>query len=201
MLIKIYNENPNPKDISEVVGILQRGGIIIYPTDTLYAFGCDINNADAVNRICAIKKIDPQKALLTIVCSSISQISQFTTINDTIFKILKGSLPGPFTFIFNGNKELPSVFKKRKQVGVRVPDNSIIKEIVDALGHPILSSSIPIDEEEIEYCTNPELIEESYAAVVDCVVDGGEGGIEPSTIIDCTGDEIVEKRKGKGILI
>lgn len=201
MLIKIYEENPNPRDIAEVVDILKNGGVIIYPTDTLYAFGCDINNTEAVNRICRIKNMDPEKALLTFVCSSISHISKYTTINDTTFRMLKGSLPGPFTFIFSGNKDLPKLFKKRKQVGVRIPDNSIARAIVDALGHPILSSSVPINEDEIEYCTNPELLEEHYANLVDCVIDGGQGGIEGSTIIDCTGNEPVEKRKGKGVLI
>lgn len=201
MLVKIYDDNPNPKDISEVVEILKKGGVIVYPTDTLYALGCDITNASAVERICRIKRIDPDKAMLTIVCSSISQISQFTTINNPTFSMLKGCLPGPFTFIFNGNKELPKLLRKRKQVGIRIPDNSIAQAIVEALGHPILSSSVPVNEDDEAYYTNPELIEECYSSQIDCVIDGGIGGTEGSTIIDCTGDEPVEKRKGKGILI
>lgn len=201
MLLKIYDDNPNPKDISRVVDTLRQGGVIVYPTDTLYALGCDITNAEAVGRICRIKNIDADKALLTIVCGSISQISQFTTINDTNFRMLKGCLPGPFTFIFKGNKELPKPLRKRRQVGIRIPDNAIARAIVDALGHPILSSSVPVNEDDEAYYTNPELIDECYSNLVDCVIDGGTGGTEVSTIIDCTGDEPVEKRKGKGILI
>ncbi len=201
MLLKIYDNNPNPKDISIVVDTLRQGGVIVYPTDTLYALGCDITNAEAVERICRIKNIDVDKALLTIVCGSISQISQFTTINDTTFRMLKSCLPGPFTFIFKGNKELPKPLRKRKHVGIRIPDNAIAYAIVEALGHPILSSSVPVNEDDEAYYTNPELIEECYTNLIDCVIDGGMGGTEGSTVIDCTGDEPVEKRKGKGILI
>lgn len=201
MIIRIFSDNPNKRDIAQIADILRGGGVIIYPTDTLYAFACDINNADAVKKIAKIKGLDPETALFSIVCDSISQISTFTTINDTTYKMLRGCLPGPFTFIFKGGKELPGILKRRKQVGVRIPDNSIAQAIVAELGHPILSSSIPINEDEEEYCTNPELIEENYRHLVDCVIDGGTGGTEPSTIIDCTGDEPVEKRKGKGILI
>lgn len=201
MLLHLYNDNPNRRDIAQVVDILKSGGVIIYPTDTLYAFACDMNNAEAVKRICRLKNIDPETALFSIVCNGISQISLFTTINNAAYKMLKGCLPGPFTFIFKGNRELPGILKRRKQVGIRVPDNNIAQAIVEELGHPILSSSIPINEDEPEYSTNPELIEESFSDMVDIVIDGGMGGTEPSTIIDCTGDEPVEKRKGKGILI
>ncbi|MBO7368643.1 MAG: threonylcarbamoyl-AMP synthase [Paludibacteraceae bacterium] len=201
MIVRIYSDNPNKREISQIADILRGGGVVIYPTDTLYAFACDINNADAVKRIAKIKGLDPETALFSIVCGSISQISTFTTINNVTYKMLKGCLPGPFTFIFKGGKELPGILKKRKQVGVRIPDNSIAQAIVAEMGRPIISSSIPINEDEVEYCTNPELIEECYQGVVDCVIDGGIGGTEPSTIIDCTGDEPVEKRKGKGILI
>lgn len=201
MILRIHSENPNKREVSQIVDILRGGGVVIYPTDTLYAFACDINNADAVRRIARIKGIDPETALFSIVCGSISQISTFTTINNATYKMLKGCLPGPFTFIFKGSKELPGILKRRKQVGVRIPDNSIAQAIIEELGHPILSSSIPINEDDEEYCTNPELIEENYRDLVDCVIDGGTGGTEPSTIIDCTGDEPVERRKGKGILI
>ncbi len=201
MILRIYSDNPNKRDVSQIADILRSGGVIIYPTDTLYAFACDIDNAEAVKRISKIKGINPETALFSIICGSISQISDFTNVNNTTYKMLKGCLPGPFTFIFKGGKGLPGILKKRKQVGVRIPDNSIAQAIVAEMGHPILSSSIPINEDDEEYCTNPELIEENYRYMVDCVIDGGMGGTEPSTIIDCTGDEPVEKRKGKGILI
>jgi len=201
MLMRLYEENPNSKDIERIVGILKDGGIIIYPTDSLYAFGCDITNAHAVEKICKIKNIDPGKMPLSFVCSNISHISQYSQLDNNTFKLLKECLPGPFTFLLNGNSNLPKLFKKKKTVGVRIPDNGIALALVEALGNPILSTSIFIDEDEPEYSTNPELIEENYAGQVDCVIDGGGGSLEPSTIIDCTGDEPYVKRKGKGEVI
>lgn len=201
MIIKLYEDNPNPREILEVVKILKNGGVIVYPTDTLYAFGCDITNAKAVEKICAIKNIDPVKMPLSFVCSNISHVSNYSFIDNKLFKILKSCLPGPFTFLLKGNSNLPKLFKKKNVVGIRIPDNKIALAIVEALGNPILSSSVPINEDEIEYSTDPELIEEFYASRVDCVIDGGIGETEPSTIIDCTGDEMEVKRKGKGIWI
>ena len=201
MIIKLYEDNPNPREILEIVKILKDGGVIVYPTDTLYAFGCDITNAKAVEKICAIKNIDPVKMPLSFVCSNISHVSNYSFIDNKLFKILKSCLPGPFTFLLKGNSNLPKLFKKKNVVGIRIPDNKIALAIVEALGNPILSSSVPINEDEIEYSTDPELIEEFFGSRVDCVIDGGIGETEPSTIIDCTGDEIEVKRKGKGIWI
>jgi tRNA threonylcarbamoyl adenosine modification protein (Sua5/YciO/YrdC/YwlC family) len=201
MIIKLYEDNPNPREILEIVKILKDGGIIVYPTDTLYAFGCDITNAKAVEKICAIKNIDPVKIPLSFVCSNISHVSNYSFIDNKLFKILKSCLPGPFTFLLKGNSNLPKLFKKKNVVGIRIPDNKIALAIVEALGNPILSSSVPINEEEIEYSTDPELIEEFFGNRVDCVIAGGIGETEPSTIIDCTGDDMEVKRKGKGIFI
>ena len=201
MIIKLYEDNPNPREILEVVKILKNGGVIVYPTDTLYAFGCDITNAKAVEKICTIKNIDPVKMPLSFVCSNISHVSNYSFIDNKLFKILKSCLPGPFTFLLKGNSNLPKLFKKKNVVGIRIPDNKIALAIVEALGNPILSSSVPINEDEIEYSTDPELIEEFYGNRVDCVIDGGIGETEPSTIIDCTGDEMEVKRKGKGTFI
>ncbi|MEE0989868.1 MAG: L-threonylcarbamoyladenylate synthase [Paludibacteraceae bacterium] len=201
MIVKLYEDNPNPREILEIVKILKDGGVIVYPTDTLYAFGCDITNAKAVEKICAIKNIDPVKMPLSFVCSNISHVSNYSFIDNKLFKILKSCLPGPFTFLLKGNSNLPKLFKKKNVVGIRIPDNKIALAIVEALGNPILSSSVPINEDEIEYSTDPELIEEFYGSRVDCVIDAGIGETEPSTIIDCTGDEIEVKRKGKGIFI
>ena len=201
MIIKLYEDNPNPREILEIVKILKDGGVIVYPTDTLYAFGCDITNAKAVEKICAIKNIDPVKMPLSFVCSNISHVSNYSFIDNKLFKILKSCLPGPFTFLLKGNSNLPKLFKKKNVVGIRIPDNKIALAIVEALGNPILSSSVPINEDEIEYSTDPELIEEFYGNRVDCVIDAGIGETEPSTIIDCTGDEMEVKRKGKGILL
>lgn len=201
MIIKLYEDNPNPREILEIVKILKDGGVIVYPTDTLYAFGCDITNAKAVEKICAIKNIDPVKMPLSFVCSNISHVSNYSFIDNKLFKILKSCLPGPFTFLLKGNSNLPKLFKKKNVVGIRIPDNKIALAIVEALGNPILSSSVPINEDEIEYSTDPELIEEFFGNRVDCVIDAGIGETEPSTIIDCTGDEMEVKRKGKGIWI
>lgn len=201
MIIKLYEDNPNPREILEIVKILKDGGVIVYPTDTLYAFGCDITNVKAVEKICAIKNIDPVKMPLSFVCSNISHVSNYSFIDNKLFKILKSCLPGPFTFLLKGNSNLPKLFKKKNVVGIRIPDNKIALAIVEALGNPILSSSVPINEDEIEYSTDPELIEEFFGSRVDCVIDGGIGETEPSTIIDCTGDEMEVKRKGKGIWI
>ncbi len=200
-LIKIYEENPNPKAIKKVVDVLRNGGLIIYPTDTIYGLGCDITNYKAVLKIAQIKGVKLEKANLSFICHDLSNLSDYVTqINTSTFKILKRALPGPYTFILPGAKTLPTAFKKRKTVGIRVPDNSIALEIVRELGNPIVSTSIRDEDEILEYTTDPELILEKWDKLVDLVVDGGYGGNEPSTIIDFSEEEPVIVREGKGSL-
>lgn len=201
MLIKIYPENPNIREIDKVVQTLRDGGLVIYPTDTVYAVGCDALNVRAVERICKMKNIDPRKANLSIICYDLSNISEYAKVNNPTFKLMKRNLPGPFTFILNATGNLPKIYKNRKTVGIRVPDNNIIRELVKELGNPILTSSIHDEDDIIEYSTDPELICEKYENEVDIVIDGGIGGIEPSTIVDCTGDEHEIIRQGKGELV
>ncbi len=200
-LIKIYEENPNPKAIKKVVDVLRNGGLIIYPTDTIYGLGCDITNYKAVLKIAQIKGVKLEKANLSFICHDLSNLSDYVTqINTSTFKILKRALPGPYTFILPGARTLPTAFKKRKTVGIRVPDNSIALEIVRELGNPIVSTSIRDEDEILEYTTDPELILEKWDKLVDLVVDGGYGGNEPSTIIDFSEEEPVIVREGKGSL-
>ena len=200
MLIKIYPENPNQKEIDKVVNILRDGGLVIYPTDTVYAIGCDALNVRAVERICQMKGINPQKSNLSIICYDLSNISEYAKVSNAAFKLMKKHLPGPFTFILPTSSELPKIYKNRKEVGIRVPDNNIIRTLVQSLGNPILTMSIHDEDEYIEYSTDPELIAEKYEDVVDVVIDGGMGGTEASTVIDCTSDEFVIVRQGKGEL-
>ncbi len=200
MLIKIYEENPNLKEILKVVQILKEGGVIIYPTDTIYGIGCDITNARAVERVAQIKKIAVEKSNFSFVCSDLSHLSDYTKpINNQTFKLIKRCLPGPYTFILNSNNKVPKYFKgKKKTVGIRVPNNSIIIEIVKELGNPILSTSVRDEDEIIEYTTDPELIHEKFEDLVDLVIDGGFGGNVPSTVIDCTSEVPEIIRQGKG---
>jgi len=202
MLVKIYPENPNPKVIEQVVDTLKRGGIIIYPTDTVYGLGCDITNQKAIERICRIRGIKPEKANFSFICCDLSHISDFIKpIDSTTFRLLKKALPGPFTFILNANNNVPKLLSSNKKtVGIRVPDNVIAREIVKLLGNPILSTSIHDDDEVIEYSTDPELIHEKYEERVDLVIDGGYGDNEPSTVVDCTSGDFEIIRQGKGIL-
>lgn len=200
-LIKIYPENPNPAAIKKVVDVLKNGGLIIYPTDTVYGLGCDITNTKALERIAKIKGIKLEKANFSFVCYDLSNISDFVKQIDTsTFKILKRSLPGPYTFILPGNNNLPKEFKKKKTVGIRVPDHQVAREIVKMLGNPIVSTSIHDDDEVIEYSTDPELIFEKWQNVVDLVIDGGYGDNQASTIIDLSGFEPVVLREGKGAI-
>jgi tRNA threonylcarbamoyl adenosine modification protein (Sua5/YciO/YrdC/YwlC family) len=201
MLLKIYPENPNPKDIRLVVDILQKGGIIIYPTDTVYGLGCDITNAKAVEKIARFKNVEVEKSNFSFICSDLSHLSGFSKpVSNQLYKLLKRYLPGPFTFILNANSNVPKYFKgKKKTVGVRIPDNSIILDIVRVLGNPIMSTSIHDDDEIVEYSTDPELIHEKFRDMVDLVIDGGYGDNNPSTIVDCTEDVPVIVRQGKGI--
>ncbi len=199
--IKIYQDNPNERDISKVVKILKGGGLIIYPSDTVYALGCDITNNRALERVAQIKKVKLAKANFSFVCKDLSNLSDYVKqIDTTTFKLLKRALPGPYTFILPGNNNLPSVFKKKKEVGIRVPDNTIVQAIVNELGNPIVSTSIKDEDELIEYTTDPELIFEKWKHLVDVVIDGGYGGNVASTVIDLTGSEPVLIREGKGSL-
>ena len=198
MLIKIYPENPNQKEIDKVVNVLRDGGLVIYPTDTVYAMGCDALNVRAVERICQIKGINPQKSNLSIICYDLSNISAYAKVSNAAFKLMKKHLPGPFTFILPTSSELPKIYKNRKEVGIRVPDNNIIRTLVQALGNPILTMSIHDEDEWIEYSTDPELIHEKYDRQVDVVIDGGYGETEPSTVVDCTTDDFRIGRQGKG---
>lgn len=201
MFVKIYEENPNEREISKIIKILQDGGLIIYPTDTVYAIGCDALNVRAVEQICKMKGINPEKSNLSIICYDLSNISEYAKVDNATFKFMKKNLPGAFTFILPTNSKLPKIYKNRKTVGIRVPDNNIIRKLVENLGNPILTTSIKDDDEVIEYTTDPELIYEKYENLVDAVIDGGFGGIEASTIIDCTNTEPEIVRQGKGVLI
>ncbi len=199
--IKIYEENPNPRAIGKVVDVLKKGGLIIYPTDTVYGLGCDINNVKALQKIAQIKGVKLEKANFSFICSDLSNLSDYVKqIDNTTFKVLKRALPGPYTFILPGAKSLPSAFKKKRTVGIRVPDNSIILEIVKELGNPIVSISLRDKDEIIEYSTDPELIYDDWKNRVDFIINGGYGGNEASTIIDFSGKEPVIVREGKGSL-
>lgn len=201
MFVKLYNENPNQKEIDKIVDTLRDGGLVIYPTDTVYAMGCDALNVRAVEKICKIKGINPEKNNLSIICEDLSNISEYARVDNATFKLMKKNLPGPFTFILNTTSSLPKIYKNKKTVGIRIPANPIIQEIVRSLGNPIMTTSVKDDDEVIEYTTDPELIYEKFEDTVDIVIDGGYGGMEGSTIVDCTGDEPEIIRQGKGELI
>ena len=197
--IKIYNKNPNSKEIDKVVKVLRNGGLIIYPTDTVYGLGCDITNTKALEKIAKIKGIKLSKANFSFICYDLSNLSEYVRQIDTpTYKILKRALPGAYTFILNGNNNLPKAFKNKKTVGIRVPDNNIIREIVKELGNPIVSTSIYDDDDVIEYTTDPELIYEKWKNKVDLVINGGYGDNHASTVIDLSQDEIQIIREGKG---
>lgn len=199
--IKIYDDKPNESAIKKVVDVLKNGGLIIYPTDTVYGLGCDITNLKALEKVAKIKGIKLEKANLSFICYDLSHISDYVKQIDTsTFKLLKRALPGPYTFILPGNNDLPKVFKNKKTVGIRVPDNNIIRAIVKELGNPIISTSIYDEDEVLEYSTDPELIFEKWQNVVDVVIDGGYGYNIPSTIIDLSGYEPEVIREGKGSL-
>lgn len=200
-LIRIYEENPNPKDVKRVVDVLRNGGLVIYPTDTVYGLGCDITNTAALERIAQARGVKLEKANFSFICEDLSNLSDYVRQIDTpTFKILKRCLPGPYTFILPGNNNLPTVFKKKKTVGIRVPDNNICKALVAGLGNPIVSTSIRDEDEVLEYTTDPELILEKWDKIVDIVVDGGYGDNVPSTVIDLTTPEPEVIREGKGSL-
>lgn len=200
MLVKIYPENPNPRDIQKVVNCLENGGIIIYPTDTIYGIGCDIFKVKSVEKIAEFLGNKKKKAHFTFICSDLSHLSDYTKpLNNQIFKMMKKALPGPFTFILEANNNVPKLLQSNKKtVGIRVPDNNIIREITRVLGRPILSTSVKDDDEIVEYTTDPELIYEKYGDFVDIVIDGGAGDNVPSTVVNCVGGDIEVLREGKG---
>lgn len=201
MLLKLYNKNNNPADLQRVVDLLNDGGLIIYPTDTMYAIGCHGLKERAIERICRLKDIDPKKNNLSIICYDLSSISEYAKVDNATFKLMKRNLPGPFTFILNGTTHLPKIFRNRKEVGIRMPDNPIIREIARLLDAPIMTTTLPHDEDEdIEYVTDPELIDEKWGDTVDLVIDGGIGNMEGSTVVDCTQGEAEIIRQGAGWL-
>ncbi len=201
MLIKLYEDNPNASEVRRVAEVLRKGGIVILPTDTVYAFCCSILNASGIEFIARLKGHDLRRANLSFICSELSEVSEFAKLDDVSFKLMKKNLPGPFTFILNGSNKLPKLYKNKKTVGIRMPLNNIVLDIVRELGNPIATSSIFTIENTTEYFTDPELIEERYGHQVDLVVDGGFGGAVHSTIIDCTGDEPEIVRVGAGELV
>ncbi|SFN80264.1 tRNA threonylcarbamoyl adenosine modification protein, Sua5/YciO/YrdC/YwlC family [Bizionia echini] len=199
--IRIYEENPNPKEIKRVVEVLKKGGLIIYPTDTVYGLGCDITNVKALEKIARIKGVKLEKSNFSFICHDLSNLSDYVKqIDSTTFKILKRALPGPYTFILPGAKSLPSVFKKKKTVGIRVPSNNIALEIVKQLGNPIISTSIRDEDDVLEYTTDPELILEKWDNLVDLVIDAGYGDNVASTVIDLSEESPIIVREGKGSL-
>lgn len=202
MLLRIYPENPNQSHIRKVVNVLEEGGIIIYPTDTVYAMGCDIRANKSIERIAGLKGLNPSNPDMSLIFHDMSQLSKYTVIRDNaVFKLLKRNLPGPFTFIVQANNQIPKLFKnKKKTVGIRIPDNQIVLELVKELDRPIITTSIHDPDEVIEYTTDPELIYEKYRDFADVVIDGGYGRNEASTVVDCTSDEIIIVRQGLGNL-
>lgn len=198
-LIRIFEENPNEREIEKVVKVLKQGGLIIYPTDTVYGLGCDITNTKAMEKVAKIKGVKLNKTNFSFICYDLSNLSDYVKqIDSSTFKILKRKLPGPYTFVLPGNNNLPKAFKNKSTVGIRIPDNNIIRELVKKLGNPIVSTSIYDEDDLIEYTTDPELIYEKWGNIVDIVIDGGYGGNVPSTIIDLSEGEINVLREGKG---
>jgi tRNA threonylcarbamoyl adenosine modification protein (Sua5/YciO/YrdC/YwlC family) len=202
MIIKLYDENTNPRHLAQINECLLDGGVIIYPTDSLYAFGCDIFKQKAIERIARIKQVDMDKNTFSIICQDLSQMADYAKpIANHHFKIINRCLPGPFTFILEANNKVPKhLHRKKKQVGIRIPDNKIAQAIIRELGNPLISTSIPINFEEIEYSSDPELIYEQYQDQIDIMIDAGYGEIEPSTIVDFSSDEMEIIREGKGSL-
>ena len=199
-MIRLFDDNPNLNTISKIVEVLRNGGVIIYPTDTVYALGCDIFQSKAVEKSCRIKGIDIKKANFSVMCDSLKQISEFTKMDDDTFKLIKKNTPGPFTFILNGNNKLPKLFKERKTIGIRIPNRNLVKVIVEELGNPIFTTSLRIDGQDPDYEVNAELIKEKYGSRVDLIIDGGIGVDNLSTVVDCTGDDFEIIRQGVGEL-
>ena len=201
MILKLYEKNNARRDIDRIVEILNNGGVIIYPTDTTYALGCHALKERAIERVCDIKGMDTKHHLLSVVAHDISSVSEYVKIDNDTFRLMRDNLPGPFTFLLPAGNRLPKIFKNRKEVGIRIPDNSLVREICEALGAPLLSTSLKVNEHvDIEYMTLPELIDEKWGDSVDLVIEGGEGGTEQSTIINCVDGEAEIVRQGKGWL-
>ena len=198
MLLSLHPQNPQGRLLRQIADCLKSGGVIIYPTDTIYGLGCDIYQQKAIERICKIKNVDPQKAQLSFICRNLSNLSDYTKSIDTpLYRVLKNHLPGPYTFILPASKEVPKILKSKKDtIGLRIPDNVICNAILETLGNPILSASLP--GEMVEEYTDPEIIYETFGKLVDYVIDGGPGGIEPSTVVDCTSGEWIVTRQGLG---
>jgi tRNA threonylcarbamoyl adenosine modification protein (Sua5/YciO/YrdC/YwlC family) len=203
MLIRIHEDNPSPRHIQTVVDTLRKGGIVIFPTDTIYGMGCSIQHIKTIDRIARIKGRKKDKASFSIIINNLSMLSEFVRpVDNHLFRLMKKNLPGPFTFILTANNNVPKIFQsKKKTIGFRIPENNIINTIVEELGHPLLTTSIRDDDDVVEYTTDPELIDEKYGDLVDLIVHGGYGDNEPSTVVDCTGEEPEIIRQGKGILI
>lgn len=202
MLLKLYEKDNSPERLRQVTEILEDGGVVIFPTDTMYAIGCHGLKERAIERVCRLKGTDPKKNNLSIICYDLSSISQYARMENSVFKLMKRNLPGPFTFILNGTSRLPKIFRSRKEVGIRMPDNPVIMEIARLLDAPVLAASVPFDPEDDDpgYLTDPELIHEKWGGLVDLVIDGGAGRAEGSTVVDCTGPEITIVRQGLGEL-
>lgn len=201
MLIRLFEDNPNKRQIRQIVETLENDGVIIFPTDSVYAMGCSLNSNKAIQRLASLKGVKAEKAKFSIICNNLSNISEYARLNDDVFRLMKKNLPGPFTFILSGSKQIPNIFKnKRKSIGIRIPKHYIPLSIVEELGFPIVTTSIHDEDEVIEYTTDPELIQEKYKEKVDIVVDGGFGENIATTIVDCSNGEIVVERQGIGIL-
>jgi tRNA threonylcarbamoyl adenosine modification protein (Sua5/YciO/YrdC/YwlC family) len=200
MLVQIHPDNPQERLLNQVIDILRKGGVIIYPTDTVYGIGCDIFNAKAVERIARLKGVKIEKANFSIICQDLSHLSEYARhVDNTVFKLMRRLLPGPYTFILQASSKVPRIFKnKKKTIGIRIPNNNICLEIVRMLGNPILTTSIHDSDEIMDYATDPELIHDNYQNQVDLVIDGGYGNLVPSTVLDCTDSEIEVIREGAG---
>lgn len=201
MLIRLFEDNPNKKQIRQIVDTLENDGVIIFPTDSVYAMGCSLNSNKAIQKLANLKGIKPEKAKFSIICNNLSNISEYARLSDDVFRLMKKNLPGPFTFILTGSKQIPNIFKnKRKSIGIRIPEHFIPMEIVEELGYPIVTTSIHDEDDVVEYTTDPELIHEKYKNKVDVVVDGGYGENIATTIVDCSNGEITVERQGIGVL-
>ncbi len=199
MLLKLYENNPNERHINQIVDCLKNGGIIIYPTDTIYGIGCDLYHTKALERLCFLTNKIKEKSNFSFICYDLKNLSDYTLpLNNTVFKLMKEVLPGPYTFVLEANSNVPKHIQKKKTVGIRIPDNNIARAIVEELGNPILNASLKIKDDFLEYYTDPELIYEQYNGLVDIMIDGGAGGFEPSSVIRCIDNEITILRKGKG---
>ena len=202
MYLRLFEDNPNERDVRRAADILRGGGVVIYPTDTVYAMGCDINQVKAVQRVCQLKGVKPEKASFSMICRDLSNIAAYAKVSNEVFKLMKHNLPGPFTFVLPATNRLPNVLmNRRKTIGIRVPDNYIVRALVEELGGPLLTTSVKADDEVVEYMTDPELIYERYGRLVDLVIDGGSGRNVASTVVDCTADPVEIIRQGVGELV